>query len=102
MCHRIGRPPISTMGLGREAVSSDRRVPSPPARMTTFTTLSPSLDDEPDRWRQCIRQAGGSPAVPARTRLRLLRRGGGSRELWAPVSHRVIQVERLLGPKEEV
>src|SRR2546422_4330653 len=38
MCQRIGRSPISPMGLGRAAVSSDRRVPRPPARMTTFTT----------------------------------------------------------------
>ena len=36
MCHRIGRPPISTIGFGRTSVSSDRRVPSPPARITTF------------------------------------------------------------------
>src|SRR5262245_38792085 len=36
MCHRIGLPPISTMGLGRKAVSSDRRVPNPPAKMTAF------------------------------------------------------------------
>src|SRR5689334_22490457 len=37
MCHRIGRPPISTSGFGRVSVSSARRVPYPPARMTTFT-----------------------------------------------------------------
>src|SRR6202035_2767937 len=36
MCHRIGRPPISTIGLGRETVSSLSRVPSPPANMTAF------------------------------------------------------------------
>ena len=36
MCHRIGRPPISTMGLGRIWDSSDIRVPSPPARITAF------------------------------------------------------------------
>src|SRR5687767_2292983 len=34
MCQRIGSPPISTMGLGLVWVSSDRRVPSPPARIT--------------------------------------------------------------------
>ena len=28
-CQRIGRPPISTIGLGRVAVSSDNRVPNP-------------------------------------------------------------------------
>src|SRR5258708_6580350 len=36
MCQRIGRPPISTIGLGRTIVSSERRVPTPPARMTAF------------------------------------------------------------------
>src|SRR5919106_3587065 len=36
MCHRIGFPPISTIGLGRTSVSSARRVPSPPARIPTF------------------------------------------------------------------
>src|SRR6476469_7686442 len=37
MCHRIGLPPISTMGFGRVCVSSLSRVPRPPARMTAFT-----------------------------------------------------------------
>src|SRR6476661_5092097 len=37
MCQSIGRPPISTIGLGFVSVSSARRVPSPPARMTTFS-----------------------------------------------------------------
>lgn len=36
MCHRMGRPPISIIGLGRMVVSSDRRVPRPPARITAF------------------------------------------------------------------
>src|SRR5215471_13113968 len=36
MCHRIGRPPISTIGFGRMVVSSLRRVPNPPARITAF------------------------------------------------------------------
>src|SRR6202035_2018985 len=36
MCQRIGRPPISTIGLGRTPVSSLRRVPNPPARITAF------------------------------------------------------------------
>src|SRR5882762_828406 len=37
MCQSIGRPPISIIGFGTTAVSSARRVPWPPARMTTFT-----------------------------------------------------------------
>src|SRR5581483_1038702 len=36
MCHRIGRPPISTIGFGRYSVSSLSLVPRPPARITTF------------------------------------------------------------------
>src|SRR5438876_3499350 len=39
MCQRIGRPPISTMGLGRTSVSSLMRVPKPPARITAFISL---------------------------------------------------------------
>lgn len=35
MCHRMGRAPISTSGLGLTTVSSARRVPRPPARITT-------------------------------------------------------------------
>src|SRR6267143_2999847 len=37
MCQRIGRPPISTIGLGRTSVSSARRVPNPPQRITACT-----------------------------------------------------------------
>lgn len=40
ICHRIGRPPISTIGLGRIVVSSLRRVPRPPARITAFIGLA--------------------------------------------------------------
>src|SRR6478672_970981 len=39
MCQRIGRPPISTIGLGRVPVSSVSRVPIPPARITAFIRL---------------------------------------------------------------
>src|SRR6202041_3697563 len=39
-CHRIGRPPISTIGLGRMDVSSLSRVPKPPARIMAFTHTS--------------------------------------------------------------
>src|SRR4051795_10012037 len=37
MCQRIGRPPTSTIGFGRNSVSSRRRVPRPPHKITTFT-----------------------------------------------------------------
>src|SRR3989304_2642426 len=36
ICHRIGRPPISTIGFGSSSVTSLRRVPCPPHRITTF------------------------------------------------------------------
>src|SRR6266446_10108582 len=36
ICHRIGRPPISTIGLSLIVVSSEMREPNPPASMTTF------------------------------------------------------------------
>src|SRR5687768_8084597 len=48
MCHRIGLPPISTMGLGRLSLASRMRVPWPPHRMTTGmlrSTRSSSVDD---------------------------------------------------------
>src|SRR5713101_6928938 len=34
-CQMTGLPPISTSGLGLSAVSSESRVPSPPAKMAT-------------------------------------------------------------------
>ena len=36
MCHKIGLPPISIIGFGFKPVSSDNRVPKPPARITVF------------------------------------------------------------------
>src|SRR4051812_6788850 len=36
MCQRSGRPPTSTIGFGLNSVSSRRRVPKPPHRITTF------------------------------------------------------------------
>src|SRR5438128_9420875 len=38
-CQSRGLPPISIMGLGRAEVSSDRRVPNPPARIITFIEI---------------------------------------------------------------
>ena len=43
MCHRIGFPPISIMGLGLRWVSSEMRVPRPPAKMTVFIENNPVL-----------------------------------------------------------
>src|ERR1700687_2390941 len=35
MCQRTGRPPISIIGFGFTVVSSEMRVPNPPAKMMT-------------------------------------------------------------------
>src|SRR5512147_2568629 len=43
MCQRIGWWPIFTMGFGRYSVSSRRRVPRPPARITTGISKSDSM-----------------------------------------------------------
>jgi len=48
ICQRIGRPPISIIGLGLKADSSDMRVPKPPARMTTFIKI-PNQSSTPER-----------------------------------------------------
>src|SRR5215470_10435066 len=42
MCHRIGRPPISTIGFGLTAVSSASRVPRPPAKITVLMSAGAS------------------------------------------------------------
>ena len=39
MCQSTGMPPISSMGLGLYWLSSEIRVPYPPARITTFISL---------------------------------------------------------------
>src|SRR5690606_41642728 len=36
ICHKIGSPPISTIGFGFTFVSSLILVPNPPAKITTF------------------------------------------------------------------
>ena len=41
MCQRIGWSPISIIGLGFKWLSSEIRVPYPPARMTTFMKTPP-------------------------------------------------------------
>src|SRR5258708_5590015 len=43
MCQRIGSPPISTIGLGLTSVSSDNRLPVPPARIATCMGATASL-----------------------------------------------------------
>ena len=40
MCQRTGFPPISIIGLGFKLVSSESRVPSPPAKITAFKLTS--------------------------------------------------------------
>jgi hypothetical protein len=50
MCHIIGFPPISTIGLGLTAVSSESLVPKPPARMTAFMRISFLPASGPIKW----------------------------------------------------
>src|SRR5882762_2574683 len=57
MCQRMGRPPISTIGLGRNSVSSRRRVPNPPQRTTTF--ISGFLAAPPARGSASYLQSAG-------------------------------------------
>lgn len=45
MCQRIGFQPISTIGFGRTAVSSERRVHSPHARITTCIKMWFKVDE---------------------------------------------------------
>src|ERR1700749_4262903 len=88
MCQRIGRPPISTIGLGRITVSSLSRVPRPPARITAFIVLSAPPDDRhppapcPVAWLPPRKSAAAEPpsariqrlAQPQKHRLCRLRR----------------------------
>ncbi len=91
MCHRIGRSPMLTIGLGRDAVSSESRVPRPPARITTFTSRQPP---------RCLLAPPGAP-VYAR------HRPEPPAELTASAAPgtrlgRTVQVERLAGTHQEV
>src|SRR5262245_14984179 len=54
MCQRIGRPPISTIGLGLISVSSLSRVPSPPARMTHFMKPAKICIQSPEERLPCV------------------------------------------------
>jgi hypothetical protein len=40
MCQSIGFPPISIIGFGLDTLSSEIRVPKPPARITAFIKFS--------------------------------------------------------------
>src|SRR5947209_10211752 len=48
-CHRMGRPPISTSGLGMARECSCRRVPRPPQRMATVGLAVDTAGDYPRR-----------------------------------------------------
>jgi hypothetical protein len=48
VCHRIGRPPISTIGFGLVIVSSESLVPRPPAKITAFIEVVPKRIVEVD------------------------------------------------------
>ena len=65
MCQRIGSLPISTIGFGFETVSSDSRLPNPPARINVRTGR---WYPAPTRVRLIARHST-SYVVPARNRL---------------------------------
>jgi hypothetical protein len=73
MCPRSGRSPISTMGSGLEAVSSDRREPMPPARMTTLTTTPLPQMPSPARLPECTWHRSCSRVVRGDQRAEVLR-----------------------------
>src|SRR5947209_4602062 len=74
MCHRIGWPPIATIGLGLTSDSSRKRVPRPPHRMMTgggvasvtgFSTsfaISPPAEKTGRRDRRARQLAPAQPA----------------------------------------
>src|SRR5918996_2070529 len=70
-CQRIGRPPISTSGLGIVWVCSRSRVPRPPQRMTTFGALT-GRDYGPWRLRRLSSLPGEAGAQLARRPRRLV------------------------------
>ena len=72
MCQRIGLPPTETMGFGIEWVNSDKRVPNPPAKITTFMSKyrgqcpnnrQKSKDQKKDSGRQPKAKESGLGAV---------------------------------------
>src|SRR5262249_42255461 len=83
-CHRSGRPPTSTIGFGRNSVSSRMRVPRPPHRRTTFT--SPLVAEG------FMGLQIGTRGVPLDTRTRTSRNSGAAGR----------QCERALVPRGEL
>src|ERR1700734_124842 len=75
MCHKIGIPPISTIGFGRTTVSSESRVPTPPAKITTFIARPAFIQDGHtgyrkfetcyNRPRQASFETGGAHQAPS-------------------------------------
>jgi hypothetical protein len=66
MCHKMGRFPIGTIGLGRSSVSSRMRVPSPPHNTKTgmsemlLVTRTPKNQARP---KTALDNAGYAPLV---------------------------------------
>ena len=110
MCQRIGRPPISTIGLGRNSVSSRMRVPWPPQSITTFgltAVIGQSIGRGPvvdRRGASAIRPGcrsfghGRPPALPRHRGQRLRRRRGGPPRRWP----RGLPVVAAVGPHSQL
>ena len=54
ICHKMGFSPISIIGFGRKWLSSEIRVPNPPAKRTAFIVLT-SFDQYSRRMSQDIK-----------------------------------------------
>src|SRR5689334_20090773 len=64
ICHRMGREPTGTMGLGRNSVSSRSLVPLPPQRITTFMgrgDVPKAVSEVNEKLRGRARRAGFNP-----------------------------------------
>src|SRR5579875_16915 len=61
MCHSSGRPPTSTIGLGRYSVSSRNLMPWPPARMITLASAMTELPHVAQELQNCAHPHVGGP-----------------------------------------
>ena len=59
----IGRPPISTIGLGIDSVNSDKREPNPPANMTVFIIIR--FEEPSPKKREILRSGNGRQILAA-------------------------------------
>ena len=66
MCHSRGRPPTSTIGLGRYSVSSRMRVPMPPHSRTTLGATVELISLSIDHGRMFLKAVSMTGRGPSR------------------------------------